>query len=338
MAEGAERSSFGAKTALFPGIKREDHRVVLWREHVTKEAKHYPGDRPFAIADTRTDKMGRYLVDGKPPMATRPQRRQRGDQGDEHAQVVAWGRASARAGSWGRRSARNRLSLTLGQRAEPLLESVSMPELRGGDESGLSVGGIENLPADFTFEIDPNESFSHRNSLPARNKNRGMSVGGKGGSRYSEHSWGPILMKGRVPRTESQNLGWAVPGHQPGQPLVKPKHAMKRLRQRAAMQTCEEVACECSPCLAYSYTVAARAPVHATQCGALYVVPGSLPGHDSAPRVPQTPITSFRLSASGCTRREGAWPRPWTERRGTEHGGCMGVPLLVLVPAEARFS
>ena len=223
--KGDKRTTFGNKDALFPGIKREDHRNVLWREHVSKELLYKPGIRPFAIVDTKS--LGRTLVDGKPPMATRPVPKAQSD-------AAAWGRASARSGTWGRGSARNRLSMHLGQRAEPLLESLSMPELQ-------NAGGVESLPEDFTFDIDLNESFSHRNALPARSKNRGMSVGGSsvGGSssRYSEHSWGPILMNGNVPRTESQNFGWHREAN-----LVRQRHATKRQRERAAKVNCEEVA------------------------------------------------------------------------------------------------
>ena len=233
----AERRICDNKDDMFPGVAREDHRVVLWREHVSKEAKYYPKERSFQIADTRPNVMSKRLVEGKPPMALRPGRRSPGDIGVQtrlQAQAAAWGRSSARTqGTWGRRSARDRFSLTLGQRVEPLLKSIST--------SGLgksSFREVDDLPLDFSFEINDSQSFSHRNSLPQRSKDRGFSVGGAG--RYSEHSWGPVLKNGRVPRTESQNFGWGVAGRSPGQPLVRPKHAMKRLRQRAAKTTCAE--------------------------------------------------------------------------------------------------
>lgn len=154
-------TTFGNKDAMFPGIKREDHRVVLWREHVSKEAKNYPRGGQFAIVDPGS----LVLVDGKPPMATRPKAGSRyappvakrtslfEDPPTEDSfaakQAAAWGRESARRGTWGRRSARHRLSMSLGQRAEPLLETVSMPDVAPGE----TFRAIEDLPADFTFDI-----------------------------------------------------------------------------------------------------------------------------------------------------------------------------------------
>ena len=72
-----------------------------------------------------------------------------------------------------------------------------------------------------------------------------MSVGGPG--RYSEHSWGPILKNGNVPKTESQSLGWF---NKPGaQPLVKKGLASKRQAQRSVKTSCGEWALSASASL-----------------------------------------------------------------------------------------
>ena len=104
-------------------------------------------------------------------------------------------------GTWGRRSARNRVSMRLGQRVESLLDGVEITdaERRHSGIGGHVTQSYEELPSDFNFDIDDRVSFSARNALPERKKNRGVSY-----DRLSCTGWGPLELtrNGPVVKTE----------------------------------------------------------------------------------------------------------------------------------------
>lgn len=268
MGEKVTGASFAPKLELFPSVKKETDKVVLWHEHVQKESKLNEwrnSNARFVVADPRSLSKGKMApVTDKAPMSNATHKTK--DAKKRHSmelqargntrvdsmtaaelQAAAWGaqqasarnRSSARRGTWGRESARNRLSMHLAQRSEILMDGLKIADAERRLSGLPQTQSYEELPADFTFEIDDQLRFSQRNDLPDRNKNRGMH-----NERLSYNGWGPLLetSNGPIPRTESQKLGWHGLRGDDGvsKPLVPARHAMKRLVERSRLSSCNE--------------------------------------------------------------------------------------------------
>ena len=269
MAEKYSGASFAPKLELFPSVKKETDKVVLWHEHVTKEnqlSEWRNSNARFVIADPKSLARGKMApVTDKGPMTNAMHKTK--DAKDRNSmelqarggrksievmsaaelQAAAWGaqqasarnRGSARHGTWGRQSARNRLSMHLGQRPETLMSSLTITDAERRMSGLPQTQSYEELPTDFKFDIDENLRFSQRNDLPDRKKNRGMH-----NQRLSYNGWGPLLetSNGPITRTESQKFGWHGLRGEDGvsRPLVPARHAMKRLAQRSRLSSCDE--------------------------------------------------------------------------------------------------
>ena len=257
-----KQATFGVRTDMFPTVKKETDKVILWHEHVNKEGKLNEwrnANSRFIVADARSLAKGKMAgVTEKDPITNANHKMISQEEKDAKTlkerlkaearrsstslgmisateQAAMWGRAQASArsgtatrtarpplllpaappltqkltvlgclvspGTWGRRSARNRVSMRLGQRVESLLDGVEITdaERRHSGIGGHVTQSYEELPSDFKFDIDDRVSFSARNALPERKKNRGMSY-----DRLSCTGWGPLefTRNGPVVKTE----------------------------------------------------------------------------------------------------------------------------------------
>jgi hypothetical protein len=183
MGEKFSGASFAPKLELFPSVKKETDKVVLWHEHVTKEAKlneFRNSNARFIIADPRSLSKGKmapvtekggmqnaahktHLVQEANAREIEARGRRSTGMNAAELQAAAWGakqasarnKGSARNGTWGRQSARNRLSMHLGQRAESLMTSIEITdgERRISGLGGRATQSYEELPTDFKFDI-----------------------------------------------------------------------------------------------------------------------------------------------------------------------------------------